>query len=256
MTDFKNKVALVTAAAAGIGAATAEAYANAGAKVMLSDIENDAGEAQAQRLRDSGADAKFIRADATVEEDVERLVRETVETFGGLNYAANIVGAAHLGSMGPEFHKQELSAWEWTQNICLRSVFLCMKYQISHMIDHGGGAITNVASTAGIAYVPDAGASYAVAKAGVIKLTKFAAISYADKGIRVNCIAPGTTVTDGLAQAESDLANVTERFLAQHAIKRPVRPWEQAAGILWLNSDNAAMVTGHILPIDGGWTAK
>jgi NAD(P)-dependent dehydrogenase (short-subunit alcohol dehydrogenase family) len=254
---FQDRVALVTAGAAGIGAATAEAFAHAGARVMMSDINESGGEEVAARLRTGGADVRFMRADATVEEEVERLVRKTVETFGGLHVATNVVGDAHREASGSEFHKQSVESWDWTVAVSLRSVFLSMKYEIAHMIEHGGGTIANVTSLSAMLYVPVAGAAYAAAKAGVIQLTKFAALTYADRGVRVNCIAPGVTPTAAYEKAGPEAAKVVIDMLVQdQAIKRPIAPSEQATGILWLCSDDAAMVTGHILPIDGGWTAR
>ena len=254
---FKDRVALVTASAAGIGAATAEAFARAGASVMLSDINADAGAATTERLRAEGLSVAFQHADATIEDDIERLVRKTVESFGGLHLAANIVGDAHPEAAGPEFHLQSLAGWEWTQAVSLRSVFLSMKHEIAHMIDHGGGAIANVTSLAALLHVPVSGAAYAASKAGVVRLTKFAAVNYADRGIRVNCIAPGTTPTAAYYKAGPEIAEAVIGSLVDlQPIKRPINTSEQAAGILWLCSEDAAMVTGHILPIDGGWTAR
>jgi NAD(P)-dependent dehydrogenase (short-subunit alcohol dehydrogenase family) len=254
---YEGKIVLVTAAAAGIGGATADAFARAGARVMLADINEEMGQAAAERLRGEGCTVAFQKVDATVEEDVERLVRKTVETFGGLHVAANVVGDAHPEASGPDLHTKSLESWTWTQTISLTSVFLSMKHEIAHMIDHGGGAIANVTSLAGLLHVPEAGVAYAAAKAGVIRLTKFAAVHYADRGIRVNCIAPGVVPTAGYEKAGPEMAKmVIEHLVAFQPIRRTIAPSEQAAGILWLCSDEAAMVTGQVLPIDGGWTAK
>src|SRR6202034_1314901 len=146
---YANKVVLVTAGASGIGAATVAAFAREGARLMVSDINVSAGEAVVERLRRDGTEAHFLRADATVEEDTERLIRTTVETFGGLHVAANVVGDVHPGAAGPEFHMQSLLSWEATLAVSLRSVFLSMKHEIAYMIGHGGGAICNVTSLSG-----------------------------------------------------------------------------------------------------------
>lgn len=254
---FEGKVALITAAGAGIGLATAELFAREGARVMLSDINAEAGEAAAERLRTEGYEAAFLRADATNEEDVAALVRGTVERFGALNVAANVVGDAHRDASGPEFHQQSLESWEHTQAVSLRSVFLSMKYEIAHMIGHGGGAIANVTSLAAMLHVGASGAAYAAAKAGVIRLTKFAAVSYADRGIRVNCIAPGVTPTEAYNKAGKEMGQmVIDLLLEYQPIKRTIATSEQAEAIGWLCSEQAAMVTGHVLPVDGGWTAR
>ncbi len=255
--QFAGKVALVTAAGAGIGAATAAAFAERGARVMLADIDAAAGEAQAEALRASGAEVAFLRADATAEDDVARLVTHTLERFGALHIAANVVGDAHPQASGAEFHEQSLESWEHTQAVTLRSVFLSMKHEIAHMIDHGGGSIVNVTSLAGMLYVGPAGAAYAAAKAGVVRLTKFAAVSYAARAVRVNCIAPGVTPTEAYNKAGPELGQqVIDMLVREQPIARTIAAIEQASAIAWLCSDEAAMVTGHVLPVDGGWTAR
>jgi NAD(P)-dependent dehydrogenase (short-subunit alcohol dehydrogenase family) len=254
---FCDQVVLVTAGASGIGAATAEAFAKDGARLMVSDINVAGGEAVVERLRGGGAEAHFMRADATSEEDIEELIRKTVEILGALHVAANVVGDVHPGAAGPEFHQQTLVSWEATLAVSLRSAFLSMKHEITHMIAHGGGAICNVTSLSGLLHVPESGAAYAAAKAGVIRLSKFAAVNYAERGVRVNCIAPGVTPTPAYYKAGPEGAKMLiERMLEGHAIKRVIDPGEQAAAILWLCSKDAAMVTGHVLAVDGGWTAR
>jgi NAD(P)-dependent dehydrogenase (short-subunit alcohol dehydrogenase family) len=141
--------------------------------------------------------------------------------------------------------------------VTLRTVFLGMKHQIAYMIEHGGGVICNVASLAGLLYNPQGGIAYGSAKSGVIRATKFAAMTYADRGVRVNCIAPGITITGAYERMEPAAAKqLLDEMIVFPAIKRPIEPSEQAAGIAWLCSDEASMVTGHVLPIDGGWTAQ
>jgi NAD(P)-dependent dehydrogenase (short-subunit alcohol dehydrogenase family) len=256
---FSNIPVLVTAAASGIGAATAEAFANEGARVMLSDINEEAGEEVSQRLRAAGCDANFVHADATVDEEVDRLVHRTVEVYGGLVFAANVVGGVIGDAFGPDFHLQSQEGWASTVELCLTSTFLSMKHEIAHMVEHGGGSIVNVSSLQGTLFVPEGGVAYSAAKAGVIRLTKFAAVNYADRGIRANCISPGITLTPPVLQGAGPHAGgdeLIERMLMGHAIKRPIEPSEQAAVILWLCSAESAMVTGHNLPVDGGWSAR
>ncbi|WP_336971384.1 SDR family NAD(P)-dependent oxidoreductase [Sphingobium aromaticiconvertens] len=255
---FSGKVALVTAAASGIGEATAEAFASEGARLMIADIDIGGGERVAERLRATGAEAHFLRADGSSEEDVEQLVRRTVELFGALDVAANIVGGAFGDAPWPELHTKSVEGWDGTLAISLRSTFLALKHEIAYMIEHGGGTIVNVSSLAGMLYVPEGGPAYAAAKAGVIQLTKFAALNYADRGVRVNCIAPGVTITKGLengvgAEAAKIMA---ERMIEGHAIKRPIRASEQAEAILWLASDATQMMTGQVIAVDGGWSAR
>jgi NAD(P)-dependent dehydrogenase (short-subunit alcohol dehydrogenase family) len=254
---FAGKVGLVTAAAAGIGAATAEAFAQQGARVMLADIDRERGETVAAAIRSQGYDAQFQYADATNEADVQALIHKTTRTFGGLHLAANIVGDAHPDAAGPEFHLQSAESWEHTLAVSLRSTFLCLKHEISYMIEHGGGAIANVTSLAGLLHVPESGAAYAAAKAGVVRLTRFAAVTYADRGVRVNCIAPGVTPTEAYNKAGPEMGRmIIERLLPNQPIRRTIATSEQAAAIVWLCSDAASMVNGHVLPVDGGWTAR
>ena len=127
-----------------------------------------------------------------------------------------------------------------------------MKHQIAHMREHGGGAIVNVSSLAGMRFVQAGGAAYATSKAGVIQLTKYAAMNYAADGIRVNCVSPGATMTSTFARKGIGTEYLM-RMVENHAIKRPVEAWEQAAAILWLCSGDAQMVTGLNMPVDGGW---
>lgn len=254
---FDGKVALVTAAADGIGAATARAFAENGARVVLADIDVERGEQRAEELRVAGHEALFLQTDATSEEQVEAMVRRTVETFGGLHLAANVVGDAHPDSAGPLFHEQSLAAFEHTITMCLRTTFLCLKHEIAHMINHGGGAIANVTSLAGMLYNGWGGAGYGAGKAAVIRLTKFAAVSYAERGIRVNCIAPGVTPTRAYYKFGPDYAKtLIDEQVVNQPIRRAIETSEQAAGIMWLCSEESAMVTGHVLPIDGGWMAQ
>ncbi|MDB6101744.1 MAG: hypothetical protein JWO52_1743 [Gammaproteobacteria bacterium] len=255
---FAGKVGLVTAAAAGIGAATAEAFARQGARVVLADIDRERGETVAAAIRSQGYDAQFQYADATNEADVQALVHNIVQTYGGLHLAANIVGDAHPGAAGPELHLQSLESWDHTLAVSLRSTFLCLKHEIACMIhQQGGGVIANVTSLAGLLHVPESGAAYAAAKAGVIRLTRFAAVTYADRGVRVNCIAPGVTPTAAYNKAGPDVGRmIIERLLPNQPIRRVIATSEQAAAIVWLCSDAASMVNGHVLPVDGGWTAR
>lgn len=255
--EFDGKVALVTAAGAGIGAATARAFARRGARVMLADIDEETGTAMAAALSDEGAGAEFVRCDAMREADIAGAVEQTVSRLGGLDFAANVVGDSIGDANGPELHLKSVEGWDATQDICMRSTFLCLKHEIAHMIGHGGGAIVNVSSLAGLTYVPESGAAYSSAKAGLIQLTKFAAVSYAERGVRVNCIAPGVTPTRayykrGPEAAEAQIGRMVDR----QAIKRAIGVDEQAAAIAWLCSNDSAMVTGHVLPVDGGWAVR
>jgi NAD(P)-dependent dehydrogenase (short-subunit alcohol dehydrogenase family) len=254
---FSGKIALVTAAGSGIGRATAERLARDGAALMVSDINAATMEETAERLRRGGGVAHALQADAARDEDVERLVRKTVETLGGLHIAANVVGDAVGDAPGPDLHKQSVEGWDGTVAVCLRTAFLGLKHEIAHMIENGGGSIVNVTSVAGLRHIPTAGAAYSAAKAGVIQLTKFAAVTYADRGVRVNCIAPGVTPTASYYRAGEEGARMLiAATLVHQPIQRTIDTSEQAAAVAWLCSGDAAMITGQTIAVDGGWTAS
>ena len=252
MNRYAGKVALVTAGASGIGRAAAEGFAREGARVVLGDINDEGGEQVAEGLRAEGLEAIYLHCDATSEADVQRLVGYAVDEYGGLDIAANVVGDVHPQAAGPDLHALPLDAWRWTVGVTLDSAYLCLKHEIAYMREHGGGAIANVSSLAAYIFTASTGPAYGSSKAAIIQLTRFAAVRYAADGIRVNCIAPGVTVTPAFERAPPGLL---EELASVQPISRPLQPSEQADGILWLCSDAAQMVTGHCLPIDGGLSA-
>ncbi len=252
MARFQDKVVLVAGGASGIGAATSEAFAREGALVAIADIQDGRGKALSERLTAEGGRAIYLRADCTRGSDVENLVAATVRELGRLDVAANVLGGAHPEDKpGNTLHTTSEDAYHGTMAISLDSVFLLMKRQVGQMIDQGGGAIVNVSSMAAVAAEKHATLAYGMAKAALNHLTRFAAADYARYGIRVNAIMPGTTATPLLRDLFSE-EQITEICTGQQAIPRPIEPEEQAAAILWLASDEAAMITGALLPVDGG----
>lgn len=248
MGDFDGKVALVTGAGLGIGQASAIAFAKAGAQVAVADIEAEPAARTVQLIEEAGGDGLLIEADVSLAADVERMIGETVERFGRLDYAHNNVGI--LGTRAP-IHDYPEDVFEMVTRVSQTSMFLCMKYEIRHMLLQGAGAIVNTSSVAGFIGLPEESA-YVAAKHAVLGLTKTAALEYADKGIRVNAVCPGVTRTpmteffiDGDPEAE-------KAAVERHPIGRLGDPREIADAVVWLCSDRASFVTGHPLVVDGG----
>jgi NAD(P)-dependent dehydrogenase (short-subunit alcohol dehydrogenase family) len=242
--DFTGKVALVTGAAGGMGRATAQAFAAAGARVVATDIAVDEGEQTVKLIRGNGAEAVFVRTDVSDAADVEAAVATAVNEYGGLDCAAN------MAAIETEATFDRLVA------VNLRSIFLCLKYEIRAMLQRGGGSIVNIASTNSFRPLPKQ-AAYTATKHGVIGLTKTAAIEYAGKGIRVNAVAPGAIDTPmlrgAIAARGSDEAEVISRL---SLIGRFGDPAEIANAVLWLCSDRSTYTVGHTLAVDGGYLAR
>ena len=245
---LEGKVALVAGASRGIGAATARAFAGAGAAVVLAARDGAALEEVAQSIRSEGGRALGVPTDLREAAAVERLVASALGAFGRLDVAFNNATdgprPAPLADLDPESFDRAIRG-----NV--HTTFLGMKYQIQAMLETGGGAIVNMASLAGIQGVANL-AGYTAGKAGIIALTKVAALDYADRNIRVNVVAPGPILTHHLEAAGAE----AQRQAAQAVPMRRVgQPREVAAAVVWLASDAASFITGTVLPIDGGQSA-
>jgi len=251
--DFAGKVALVTGAAGGMGRATAQAFAAAGAKVVAADIAADEGEQTAKLIRGNGGEAVFVRTDVSDAADVEAAVATAVNEYGGLDCAANM---AAIETETTFLADCEEATFDRLVAVNLRSIFLCLKYEIRAMLQRGGGSIVNIASTNSFRPLPKQ-AVYTATKHGVIGLTKTAAIEYAGKGIRVNAVAPGAIDTPmlrgAMAARGSDEAEVISRL---SLIGRFGDPTEIANAVLWLCSDRSTYTVGHTLAVDGGYLAR
>jgi NAD(P)-dependent dehydrogenase (short-subunit alcohol dehydrogenase family) len=252
--DFTGKVALITGAATGIGRAVAVAFASHGAQVSIGDVNREAAEETLELVKHAGGEVLFTRADVSQEADVHKLVSDTIEHFGRLDYAFNNAGIAPKDSDHRRTGELDVAAFDRLIAVDLRGVFLCMKHELREMMRARRGAIVNTASIAGLVAEPGA-AAYVAAKHGVIGLTKAAAIEYAPFGIRVNALAPGwveTPMTVGL----KDDSGLSARMRAAAPIARPAQPEEMAGPVLFLCSNAASYVTGQIHVADGAATVR
>jgi len=249
-----GRVALVTGAASGIGRSSALAYAQSGARVVVSDVLDEQGRETVDLIEAAGGEAIFVPADVSRRDDVERLVTAAVESFGRVDCAHNNAGIEAAVPPGTEFHTHPDDVWDWVLSINLKGVWLCMQAEITQMLSQGGGTIVNTASIAGL--VGGFGAAYTAAKHGVVGLTKDAALAYAARGIRVNAVCPGVIDTPMVQRGIARRPEFERLALAGEPIGRFGRPEEIASVVVWLSSDAASFLTGAALPVDGGWTAR
>lgn len=247
-----NKVALITGGSSGIGAAAARLFAAEGAKVVVADVNSEGGEDVAEAIRKAGGDANFVRADVSRAEDVEAMVARTVALYGRLDCAYNNAGI--LGEIVPLVDQSE-AVWDQTLATNLKGTWLCMKFEVMQMLKQGGGAIVNTTATSAIKGSPNRSA-YSASKAGVIAITKSAAIEHAELGLRINVICPSHTRSPMLQQIFELRPELEATFIASAPMARIAAPEEVAEGALWLCSDASSFVTGHVLAVEGGYLAR
>jgi NAD(P)-dependent dehydrogenase (short-subunit alcohol dehydrogenase family) len=248
--DFTDKVALVTGAASGMGLATAQAFAGAGAAVVLADFRVEAVTAEAQKLVAAGHKAIAVRCDVSDDSQVAAMVDRTVAEFGRLDAAFNNAGVMARIAPTADSTREE---WDRVIGINLRGVWSCMKYELRHMEGQGSGAIVNNASVGALTGNPGIG-SYIASKHGVVGLTRTAALEYIKRGVRINAVNPGLIDT----QIARDVVSGDEKAYAEIARSVPIgragRPEEIASAVLWLCSAGASYVVGQALTVDGGMT--
>jgi NAD(P)-dependent dehydrogenase (short-subunit alcohol dehydrogenase family) len=248
--SFKNKVAIVTGGAAGIGRAAAIAFADNGAKVVVADWKKDSHTLDA--IKALGGEAIFVKCDVSKSADVKALVEKTIATYGRLDFAFNNAGIE--GAMGATAECTEKN-WDRTLDINLKGVFLCMKYQIPEMLKHGKGAIVNCASVAGLVGFQGLPA-YVASKHGMVGLTKTAALEYATSGIRVNAVCPGVIRTEMIDRLTGKDPEAEKQFESMEPVGRMGAPEEIADAVIWLCSDASSFVTGQAIAVDGGFVAR
>lgn len=253
MIDLKGKVVIVTGAAMGMGAATAELIAKSNGKVVIADFNEEAGKKETQKIIDSDGKAVFVKVDVSKENEVEAMVKFTIDTFGRLDAAIN--NAARTPDDKP-LADMDANVFDALIAVDLKGVALCLKYEIRQMMKQGtGGAIVNTSSVSGIRPQP-ANPAYVAAKHGVIGLTRNAAMDYSPHGIRVNSVAPGAIDTPMLRGALKQFGFDPVEYAKQLSmLGRFAKAEEVAEANLWLISDLSSYVTGAVYTVDGGYTA-
>jgi NAD(P)-dependent dehydrogenase (short-subunit alcohol dehydrogenase family) len=252
MGKLDGKVAIITGAASGIGKATAILFAQEGAKVVVADITDDLGEETVKMINKSGGKAIFVHVNISKAEDVENMIKTTVKAYGRLDIIFNnagIEGASADTANYPE------NIFDKVVAVNLKGVWLGIKYAVPELLKNGGGSIINTTSVAGLVGFASSSA-YSASKGGIIQLTKTAALEYAKQNIRVNCIAPGVIDTPMIDRIIKDHPEVEEALIQAEPIGRLGKPEEIAQAALFLASGDSSFVTGTVLVVDGGLTAK
>ncbi len=254
-----KRVAIITGGASGIGKEAAILFAREGASVVIADKNGDAGEELVQHIRDAGGNATFTRTDVAQSKDVQAMIQTAVTLCGRLDILCN--NAAVLPKPNVLADQPE-ETWGPVVDINLRGVFLGMKYAIPHMIKQGCGVILNTASAQAVVGVPNV-SPYAATKGGIISITRTAAVEYAKHNIRINCVAPGMVNTPMLRGVTAELPldsiegkAMTEMVQQVIPLGRIAEPSEIAKAMLFLVSDDSSYVTGHVLVVDGGFSAQ
>jgi NAD(P)-dependent dehydrogenase (short-subunit alcohol dehydrogenase family) len=250
--DLRGKTAIITGAGSGIGQATALLFAEAGANVVIPDLNLKGATETTDQIRKMGGSAIAVSADVTSVDDVEKMVRSTLDEFKNIDVLVNNAGINTKHRV--PFYEQPEEDWMSVLEVDVKGTWLCSKTVALEMMKRKSGKIVNIASTAGIAALR-LQSNFVAAKAGVIRLTQAMALELGPFRINVNCVAPGSTLTEGVKKGLYSNPVWAEKMLTYLPLGRGAEPREIAQGVLFLSSDLASYITGETLVVDGGWTA-
>ena len=253
MASLQDQVAIVTGGARGIGGATSRRLAEEGAKVLVADINGEWAEENVSRIREAGGVAEACVTDLSKREDIEAMVKQSVDLWGRLDILVN----NGWGRKEPDGSAETLteSSWDWAMGIMTKAIFLGVKFAVPEMVKTGGGNIVNIASVHGLLAAPNT-LAYDTAKTAVIGMTRQMAIDFGPKGIRVNAICPGHIVNEKLVENWKKNPTMFAMLEAQYPVGRAGKPVDIANAIRFLCSDEASFITGHALAVDGGLTVQ
>jgi len=250
---LENRVALVTGGSDGIGRATALAFAREGARVVVANRSVPGGEATIQQIAEAGGDAMFVPTDVSQAEQVEALIEKTVRRYGRLDCAFNNAGYEGIRATIDQLPQDD---WALSLGTNLTGVWLCMKYELQHMLKQESGAIVNMSSVVGLTGLAGISPALVACHHGIIGLTRQAALDYAKAGIRVNAVCPTVTRTERFERVHGGHPENEARMAVRNPSGRIGEPGDAAEAVLWLCSDAASFVLGHTLVVDGGVLAQ